>query len=72
MTSESKAGLGVSPAVDGRKIVRRRTFLVVVAAVSSLGLAACGSGDGNQAVTPYAFPQNKPGMKDLAKFCHQC
>ena len=69
MSSQPNASLGVSQAVDGLKVMRRRTFLVLTAvSVSSLGLAACGSGDGNQAPTPYAFPGNRPGVKDNTKF----
>ena len=62
MTSESKARLGVSPEVDGRKIVRRRLLLLLGAAAvpAVMGFVACGSeGSGGTREDPYPYSKDR-------------
>lgn len=48
-----------TPTDSDAKGVKRDRSLIFAAAVSFVELAAYGSGDGNQAPTPYAFPDVK-------------
>ncbi len=51
--------------------VQRRRFLVLLGtSLGSVGLAACGGGDGAMATpTPFAFPGTKPGHDACVANC---
>ena len=65
------SGKSASRPVAGSNVVLRRRFLVLLGtSLGSVGLAACGGGDGAMATpTPFAFPGTKPGHDACVANC---
>lgn len=61
---------GEARSVGVSKELQRRRFLVLMGvSLSSVGLVACGGGDGDAYPTPFAFPGTKEGHDACVANC---